>query len=75
MKKLFVSIAVLLLLAVPQLAAGAEVDDFKAEVEKFVQAFNAFDLATIAKNGSSGNGWLQHRFPIPQCISDLEYIS
>ena len=54
MRRLFVSIVLLSLLSVPQFAAGSDMDDFKAEVEKFVQAFNSFDVETIAKTAHPG---------------------
>jgi len=48
MKRLLLSAAVLLLLVVPQLALGTDLDDFKAASEKFQKAWNSLDAATIA---------------------------
>jgi ketosteroid isomerase-like protein len=54
MKRLLLAFAVLSLLIVPQFALGADVDEFKVAVEKFVQAFNSFDVATIAQTAHQG---------------------
>jgi len=54
MKRLLISMTILAFLVVPQFALGADLDDFKAEVEKFVQAFNSFDVSTIAQTAHPG---------------------
>ena len=48
MKQLLVSVSVLILLAVPQLTFGADVDDLRAVNESANKAFNSRDSAALA---------------------------
>jgi ketosteroid isomerase-like protein len=48
MKRLMISVAALLLLVVPQLAFGTDLDDLKAADAQATKAFNSLDAATIA---------------------------
>lgn len=54
MKRLLFSFVVLSMLIMPQYTIGADVDDLKAHYEKWVQAFNSLDAATIAKSVEPG---------------------
>ena len=66
MKRLLISITILALLVVPQFALSADVDDFRAEVEKFVQAFNSMDVSTIAQTVHPGLVVYNTVSPFPQ---------
>ena len=54
MKRTILSFIVLTLMVAPQFVLGADVDDLKADYEKFLQAFNSLDAATIAKTAEPG---------------------
>jgi ketosteroid isomerase-like protein len=54
MKRLLTIITIFVLLAVPQFALASDLDDFKAEVDKFVQAFNSLDANAIAQTIQPG---------------------
>lgn len=48
MKRLLISITILLLFAIPQFALGSDVEDLKATNEKMFKAYNTLDVETIA---------------------------
>ena len=54
MKRLLISMIVLALLVVPQLALGSDVDDVKAANQNLFQAWNSLDAETIASLISQG---------------------
>ena len=55
MRRLLISLTVIVLLFVPQFTSGADdVGQFKAEVEKYIQAFSSMDVPTIAQTGYPG---------------------
>lgn len=54
MKRLLITLTIFALLIIPQFAVGSDLDDLKAEVEKFIQAFNSLDANTIAQMTQPG---------------------
>jgi ketosteroid isomerase-like protein len=48
MKRLLISVSVLVLLVAPQFSFGADVDDLKATVEKMIKGMNSLDFAANA---------------------------
>ena len=49
MKRLLTSVLILILLFFPQFTFGSDLDEFKAVVETFTQAFNSMDADVIAQ--------------------------
>ena len=65
MKRLLFSISVLTLLVVPQFAYSSELDELKAAVERFTQAFNSMDADAIAKMTHPGLVVVEANDPFP----------
>lgn len=70
MKRLFISLTILTLLVVPQFALGSDVDDLKAAVERFVQAFNSLDAGTVAEMAHPGLVVYNNVSPFPFVYSN-----
>jgi ketosteroid isomerase-like protein len=75
MKRLLISMTILALLIVPQFALGADVDDFKAEVEKYVQAFSSMDASTIGQTAHPGLVVYNTTSPFPTVYPDSAALS
>ena len=54
MKRLLISLTVIVLLIAPQFAFGSDVDDLKAADQKLTQAWNSLDAETAASMFSQG---------------------
>jgi len=54
MKRLLISLVIAALVVVPQFALGSDSDEFKAEVERFIKAFNSLDANTISQTAHPG---------------------
>ena len=54
MRRLFIALSFIALFFVPQFVLADDVGQFKAEVEKYVQAFSSMDVPTIAQTGYPG---------------------
>ena len=48
MRRILTILTIFLLLFIPQVSSGGDVDDFKAAYEKIIQAWNTNDAETIA---------------------------
>ena len=64
MKRLIISVAALLLLVVPQLAFGTDLDDLKIANEALTKAFIARDAAAIASMVYPGAVNFESAFPL-----------
>ncbi len=65
MKRLFISMTILVLLILPQFTFGSDVDELKAESERWLQAFNSMDADTIAKMTHPGLVVVEANDPFP----------
>ena len=68
MKRVLISLTVLVLLIVPQFAAGSDLDDFKAFNEKIIKAWNSLDAETIAQTSYPGAIILEAGSPFPSVL-------
>jgi ketosteroid isomerase-like protein len=75
MKQYLFSMTILALLVVPQFALGSDVDAFEAEVEKYVQAFNSMDAATIGQTAHPGLVIYNTTSPFPTVYPDNAALS
>ena len=48
MRRLIAPLTILTILVIPQLTFGSDLEEFKAAVERFSQAFNSMDADAIA---------------------------
>ena len=65
MKRLIILTAILTLFFIPQLIFSSDLDEFKAVVEKYNQAFNSMDAETIAEMNYPGSVIIESDAPFP----------